>query len=129
MQKRFCTHFRPFSRGKSAFEQVNHPLQLQAHIVPNQLSKVQKLVFHEIVQKFVLPDLALRSWLGAGEGFDFVREALDIGFGGTFGLFRFGGAKAAERKCSMTKRETPHGEMKTLHVTFANAPCPKQNAA
>ena len=28
---------------------------------------------------------------GAGEGFDFVREALDIGFGGTFGLFGFGG--------------------------------------
>ena len=26
---------------------------------------------------------------GAGEGFDFVREALDIGFGGAFGLFRF----------------------------------------
>ena len=26
-----------------------------------------------------------------GEGFDFVREALDIGFGGTFGLFGFGG--------------------------------------
>jgi hypothetical protein len=29
---------------------------------------------------------------GAGEGFDFVREALDIGFGGAFGLFGFGGA-------------------------------------
>ena len=28
---------------------------------------------------------------GAGEGFDFVREALDIGFGGAFGLFGFGG--------------------------------------
>ena len=26
---------------------------------------------------------------GAGEGFDFVREALDIGFGGVFGLFLF----------------------------------------
>ena len=68
VQKRFCTRFRPFSRGKSAFEQVNHPLQLQAHIVPNQLSKVQHLVFHEIVQTFVLPDLALRSWLGGGRG-------------------------------------------------------------
>jgi hypothetical protein len=29
---------------------------------------------------------------GASEGFDFVREALDIGFGGAFGLFGFGGA-------------------------------------
>ena len=29
---------------------------------------------------------------GAGEGFDFVREALDIGFGRAFGLFGFGGA-------------------------------------
>ena len=29
---------------------------------------------------------------GAGEGFDFVCEALDIGFGGAFGLFGFGGA-------------------------------------
>ena len=28
---------------------------------------------------------------GAGEGFDFVREALNIGFGGAFGLFGFGG--------------------------------------
>ena len=28
---------------------------------------------------------------GAGEGFDFVREALGIGFGGAFGLFGFGG--------------------------------------
>jgi hypothetical protein len=26
---------------------------------------------------------------GAGEGFDFVGEALDIGFGGAFGLFLF----------------------------------------
>ena len=39
------------------------------------------------------------------------------------------GAKAAERKCSMTNRETPHDERKTLHETFANAACPKQNAA
>ena len=28
---------------------------------------------------------------GAGEGFDFVCEALDIGFSGVFGLFGFGG--------------------------------------
>ena len=34
------------------------------------------------------------GWV-AGEGFDFVREALDIGFGGTFGLFRFGGRKGS----------------------------------
>jgi hypothetical protein len=27
----------------------------------------------------------------------------------------------------MTDMETPHEKMKTLHVTFANAPCPKQN--
>ena len=39
------------------------------------------------------------------------------------------GAKAEERKCSMTNRETPHDEIKTLHETFANAACPKQNAA
>ena len=28
----------------------------------------------------------------------------------------------------MTNRETPHDEIKTLHETFANAACPKQNA-
>ena len=72
-------------------------------------------------QKSLPPDLALRSWLGAGEGFDFVREALGIGFGGALG-FSGSGAEAAKWKYSMTNRETPHGEMKTLHVTFANAP-------
>ena len=29
--------------------------------------------------------------MGTGKGFDFVCEALDIGFGGAFGLFGFGG--------------------------------------
>ena len=41
---------------------------------------------------------------------------------------RITSANAAERMCSMTEKKTPHEKMKTIHVTFANAPCPKQNA-
>ena len=47
---------------------------------------------------------------------------------GPFG-FSGSGAGAAKWKCYMTDMETPHDEMETLHMTFANAPCPKQNAA
>ena len=62
-------------------------------------------------QKSLPPDLALRSWLGAGEGFDFVREALNIGFGGAFGLFGFGG-----------------GKMEVLHDRYGNAAWENENA-